>query len=535
MLAGLALGIGAELLAGSGQSLVMAAADLSVGWAFIVCGLVTWSRRPQTRIGILLTATGFAWFLGTLSVSDDAAIAAFGAAMLTLHRGPLFHAIVGYPTGRPSGRFELAVVTIGYVYAVIVPVGRSEAATLIITLLIVATTSRGYLLATGPERQARTRAIAAAAALALVLGGSSLMRLSGSSPGAERAVLWAYETVLVLIAVGFPADLLWGRWAQAAVTKLVVDLGETTGTGTLGNRLANALGDRSLQVAYWLPEANGYVDDRGDPFALPEPESGRAVTVLERHGERIAALVHDAAVLEDPALVDSVAAAAAIALSNVRLQADIRHQVVELAASRRRVLEAGDAQRRRLQQELRDGAEQRLSGVREVLGTALQEAGSASGGPAVERLAEADRELQQAQTELRELADGIHPTRLTETGLVALSFLGEHAPFKVDVTVPPGRFPPAVEAAIYFVCSEALANAAKHANASRVTIHVTRTPGRLAVEVSDDGVGGADRAAGSGLRGLGDRVGALSGHLRFESPPGMGTRILAEIPCESDA
>jgi signal transduction histidine kinase len=240
-------------------------------------------------------------------------------------------------------------------------------------------------------------------------------------------------------------------------------------------------------------------------------------------------------VLEDPALVDSVAAAAAIAISNVRLQADIRRQVVELSASRRRVLEAGDAQRRRLQQELRDGAEQRLSGVREVLGIARQEAGSASGSPAVERLAEVERELLQAQTELRELADGIHPTRLTETGLVALSFLAEHAPFRVDVTVPPGRFPPAVEAATYFVCSEALANAAKHASASRVTIHVTRTPGRLAVAVSDDGVGGADPAAGSGLRGLGDRVGALGGRLRFESPSGMGTRILAELPCESDA
>ncbi len=316
------------------------------------------------------------------------------------------------------------------------------------------------------------------------------------------------------------------------MTKLVVDLGEPTESGTLKNRLANALGDRSLQVAYWLPEANGYVDERGVPIALPEPGSARAVTTIDRAGERIGALVHDAAVLEDPALVDSVASAAAIALSNVRLQADIRRQVIELAASRRRILEAGDAQRRRLQQELREGAEQRLTGVSDVLALARREAGPTSVGPALARLAEAEWELQQAQTELRELAEGIHPARLTEAGLLALSDLAERAPFLVDVTVPPERLPPAVEAAIYFVCSEALANVAKHANASRATIHVTRTAGRLTLEVSDDGIGGAELAAGSGLRGLSDRVETLGGHLRLESPAGSGTRILAELPCE---
>lgn len=530
-LAGLVLGLGAEWLAR--QSLAASAADLVVGWAFISCGLIAWARRPQSRIGILLTATGFAWFLGTLGESDVAPIAALGAAMLTLHRGPLFHSILGYPRGRLSGRFELGVAAIGYVSTTIGPIGRSDIGALAITFLILGTTSRGYLLATGPERQARARAIAAAAALVLVLGGGSVIRISGSSPGADRALLWAYEGVLVLIAVGFLADLLRGRWAQAALTKLVVDLGQSTESGTLRNRLAGALGDRSLQVAYWLPEDNDYVDERGVPIVLPGSGSGRAVTVIERHGERIAALVHDAAVLDDPGLADSVASAAAIALSNVRLQAEIRRQVADVAASRRRVLEAGDAQRRRLQQQLRDGAARRLTGVQEVLELARRESGSASSDPAVERLEEAERELQQAQTELRELADGIHPARLVERGLAALSSLAERAPFRVEVTVPRERFPPAVEAAIYFVCSEALANAAKHADASRVTINVIRSPGRLAVEVSDDGIGGADLAAGSGLRGLNDRVEALGGLLRMQSPPGMGTRIVAEIPCES--
>jgi signal transduction histidine kinase len=483
-------------------------------------------------MGVLLTATGFAWFLGTLAESDVAAIAAFGAAMLTLHRGPLFHAIIGYPSGRPSSRLELGVVAVGYVYAAAAPLARLDVATIVMALLVLVAASRRFLTATGPERQARLRAIAGAAALVLVLAGGSAMRLAGSGPAAERAVLWAYEAVLALIAVGFSADLLRGRWAQATVTKLVVDLGEPTESGTLRTRLADALGDRSLQVAYWLSEANSYVDDRGEPLVLPEPGSARAVTTIERHGERIGALVHDAVVLADPVLVDSVAAAAAIALSNVRLQAEIRRQMVELATSRRRVLEAGDAQRRRLRQQLREGAERRLAGVQEVLELAGGEGSTPLRGPVVERLAEALQEVRQAQTELRELAEGIHPARLTEGGLIALLSLAERAPFPVDVTVPPERFPPATEAAIYFVCSEALANAAKHANASRVTIHVTRTAGRLTLEVSDDGIGGAELAAGSGLRGLRDRVETLGGHLQLESPAGSGTRILAELPCE---
>jgi signal transduction histidine kinase len=530
------LGLGAEWLARSGQSVAAAAADLAVGWVLIACGLIAISRRPQSRIGILLAATGFAWFLGTLGESDIAGIAAFGAATLTVYRGPLFHSILVYPSGRALDGLEIGVVTVGYLSAVIVPMGRSAAATLVVTLLVVATTNRGYLMTAGPERQARARGVAAALAVAVVLGGESIMRLSETSPepGRPDPWLWGLDAVLVLIGVGFLADLSRGRWAQAAVTKLVVDLGERTESGTLRSRLAHALGDRSLQIAYWLPDANGYVDERGDPIVLPRSGSGRAVTMIERYDERIGALVHDGAALDDPGLVDAVAAAAGIAVSNVRLHAEVRSQVAELAASRRRILEAGDAQRRRLQQELGEGAERRLDSVRALLGSARREAGSAGEREAAERLEEAERELAEAQMELRELADGIHPTLLTQGGLVALSLLAERAPGSVNVTVPPGRFPPALESAVYFVCSEALANVAKYAAASRVIIRVTRPPGLLVVEISDDGIGGADPVAGSGLRGQADRVEALGGRLVFESPLGMGTRILAEIPCESD-
>ncbi len=212
--------------------------------------------------------------------------------------------------------------------------------------------------------------------------------------------------VLILIAAGFLADFVWGRWAQAAVTKLVVDLGEDSEAGTLRARLAYALGDRSLAIGYWLPTANGYVDERGAPVALPEAGSGRVVTVVEHDGEPIAAFVHDAAVLDTPDLVDSVAQAARLALSAVRLQADVQRRITELDASRRRILEAGDAQRRRLQQRLQAGAGQRLAHVRELLDLALDEARRLPDETTAKGLEAAKGDLVEAQADLRELAAG---------------------------------------------------------------------------------------------------------------------------------
>ena len=480
---------------------------------------------------MLLTVTGFAWFLGTLALSDVPAIASMGSALLFLHRGPLFHAIIGYPSGRPSRRSSLIVVAFGYMCAAIAPIAENDAATIAVTLLVLATTLRGYVLATGPDRQARVTAIAAAAALALVLGGGSVLRLLGTTPEADAGVLWAYEAVLVLVAVGFLVDLVWGRWAQSAVTKLVVELGESSEAGTLRERVASALGDPSLLIAYWVPEASAYVDERGDPISLPEPLSGRAVTLIDQGGDRIAALVHDPAVLDDPALVDAVASAAGIAMSNVRLQAEVRRQLAEVAASRRRILRAGDAQRRRLQQELQEGVERRLLEVGELLGYARLDQGLAHDHEAIARLEVAGVELEESLAEVRELSAGIHPSLLMERGLgAAVSALVERMPVPVNIDMPEGRLTADVEEAVYFVCSEALANVAKYARASRVTIHVEPREEGLSLVVTDDGIGGADAAMGSGLLGLADRIEALGGSFRVESPPGGGTRIRADVP-----
>jgi PAS domain S-box-containing protein len=208
-----------------------------------------------------------------------------------------------------------------------------------------------------------------------------------------------------------------------------------------------------------------------------------------------------------------------------------KRQEGELRSSRVRLVRAGDEARRRLERNLHDGAQQRLVSLSLALRLAHSRLRD-SPEEAERLLTGASEELAQALEELRELARGIHPAVLSERGLAAaLEALAGRAPVPVDVTVPPERLPPAVEAAAYYVISEALANVAKYAEASAVEICVTRQNGRAVVEVADDGVGGADPTRGSGLSGLVDRVEALDGILKVESTAGAGTRIRAEIPC----
>jgi signal transduction histidine kinase len=527
--AGVLLGLAAEALALPGQSLLAAGGDLAAGLALIGCGLAAWSGRPESRVGVLLILTGVAWFVGTLARSDIAAVAALGAAVLTLHRGLLFHAILTYPGGRLSGgRLIAAVVALGYGYAVIVPVAQDDVATIIMVLLVLAAAGARYVRAAGPQRQVRRTAVAAAAVVAVPLAAGSVALLLGSDTYAGP-VLWGYQAALVLVAAGFLADLRYGRWGQAAVTRLVVDLGQPGESGTLTARLARALGDPGLVMAYWVPDANGYFDEAGNPVVLPDPGTGRAVTVLEHHSERIAALVHDAALLGEPGLAGGVASAAAMAVSNVRLRADVRRQVTELEASRRRLVEARDAQRQDLQQELAEGVARRLQLVRDLLaparGNDVPAAGDRGG------LRDVVRELDLAEAELQELAAGIHPALLTGQGLgPALAALAGRSPVPVRLSVVPGRLPAVMEAAAYFTCSEALANVAKYAHASGVTITVARGDRALRVVVTDDGTGGADLARGSGLVGLKDRAEALGGRLMVTSPAGAGTTIEVQIP-----
>jgi signal transduction histidine kinase len=513
--AGFAFGLAAELVAYRSGELERAAADLAVGWALIGCGLVACERRPALRFGPLMAAAGAAWFLGT-----------FATAALYLHRGPLVHALLSYPSGRLSRPLARAVVIAAYVDGAIEPLGRSSIATLVLCSGLAAAAADGWLAAVGPNRRARAGASAAAVAIALVLALGAAGRVAGWDT--DSATLWAYEVVLVLVALGLTADLLAGRWSQGAVTGLVVDLGGLWEPVTLRDKLARALGDGSLGLGYWLDEEGGYVDEAGRAFTLPAPGGDRAVTPIESDGRRVAVLVHDRAVLDEPALVEAVAAAAQLAVTNVRLQAQVRVRVAQLAASRRRILEVADAQRRQLERELHDGAALRLAAVSRHVASLARDVES---GRARELVDDVQRQLDAARAELHELANGIHPAALTSGGLAAaLPELAGRAAVPVELDVCQTRFASAVEAAAYFVCAEALTNVAKYADASRASVEVHDGDGRLLVAVADDGVGGADAARGSGLRGLADRVEALGGRLRVESPRGSGTRLVAEIP-----
>ena len=257
----------------------------------------------------------------------------------------------------------------------------------------------------------------------------------------------------------------------------------------------------------------------------------RAVSEVRLEDRLVAAIVHDSSLLDDPGLVRAVSAAAALALENERLDAELRAKVDELRASRTRIIEVTLAERRRLERDLHDGAQQRLVSV--ALGLRLVQDRLRDDPGAVRELLEAaDGELEAALAELRELARGIHPAVLSDRGLdAALEALASRAPLPVDLDARVReRLPEPVELAAYFVIAEALTNVAKYANASRATVRAVRHDGRLLVEVSDDGVGGADPSSGSGLRGLADRVAALDGTLELRSTGGRGTVLRADIP-----
>jgi signal transduction histidine kinase len=300
--------------------------------------------------------------------------------------------------------------------------------------------------------------------------------------------------------------------------------------------LRDALGDPTLAIAYWLPDRGGHVDLEGRPLALPPPGDGRVATEIAHRGHRVGALVHDRAVCETPDLLRDAAGAAALALENGRLEVELRAQLEALRASRARIVEAGDAERRRLTRDLHDGAQQRLVAL--MLGLQIARAEwEADPDAALAALDEAYVDARLAVDELRELASGIHPAVLTQRGLdAALESLATRAAVPVEYRGSlDGRLPTAVESAAYFVIAEALANVAKHAGATFAQVDVRREGAELVLVVRDDGAGGADVAGGSGLRGLEDRLGALDGRLAVDSPPGGGTCLTARVPIPSGA
>lgn len=510
VVAGVVVGVVAEASSYLPGDAASAAGDFAVGMAFVIAAALV--VRRCTSVAWLFAATGFTWFAGGLA-----------AALVFLHRGPLVHLLLSYPRGRLESRSRHALVVLAYIDGAIYAIGRSDVITLVLLVAVVVGALVRHARAYGSERQARAAALGAVLALAAVLGAGELARMAGAD-SASSTFLWTYEAMLVAVAVGLTADLRSGRWSQAAVTGLVTDIGDLEREATLEARLARSVGDPSLALGFWEETAGEYVDEAGHPIDSGTRSDGRRVLLIrDDAGEPAAAILHDPAVLDDPVLANAVVAAVRTAVANVRLQAQVLVKVEEVRASRRRLVEAADAERRRLEAELRRVSEPQLRLVEDLLAGAGTE------------YSEARRELLEIEAELRELARGIHPRALTELGLgAALVGLAARFPFPVHVDAPEEQLPPAVAAAAYFVASEGVANAAKHSGAGTVWITASQLDSRLVVEVADDGHGGADIEAGSGLRGLADRVEALGGHLLVGEAEEGGTRLRAVIPLNDD-
>jgi signal transduction histidine kinase len=293
--------------------------------------------------------------------------------------------------------------------------------------------------------------------------------------------------------------------------------------------LAAGLGDESLTIAYWLPEREIFVDDDGHEVQISAAtETGRVWTPVEHDGKLIAAIIHRPD-LANTDIVQTAGTAAVLQLENERLRADLRARLDELRDSRARIVEVSDAERRRLERNLHDGAQQQLVALALQLRLARNKATNKESAELIDGALE---QLDQALSELRELARGIHPAILSDRGLeAAVKALAERQllPTEIEYSVE-HTLEPTVEATAYFMIAEGLANIAKYAEAKQADVRVREQEGTLEVEVADDGCGGADASKGTGLRGLEERLHALDGTLSVESKPGKGTRLVARIP-----
>jgi signal transduction histidine kinase len=546
-----------------------AVAVVAVGWAFLLSGLVAAVRRPANRMGPLMVLTGFALLARQLRYSDHALLFTVFFALGDVGYALVGHSALSYPTGRITDRAERALVVAGYTTVLLFPpltllfyeggpligfdpiprdslinvTGDAHAVELLqkmqivlffgaIASLFIVFIARRFWRATPRMRRILAPLLVAALAFALRAIWECVTTFVGSTLEYDYFFWWQISASCALPLV-LVAGLLRARLARAGVGDLVLEL-EHAPPSELRGALARALGDPTLEVAFWLPERGVFADAAGAPVELPA-DGARAVTQLEHGGEPLAAIIHDTSLLEEPELVRAAGAAARLALENAQLQAETRAQLAQVKESRVRIVAAADEERRRIERDLHDGAQQRLAALALQLRTAQRRLDSGAADPSVEALLEsAVAELQAANAELRELVRGVYPAILTEDGLAAaIESLALRTPFPIELDVVEERFPAQVEATAYFVACEGLANVAKHAQASKAAVQVSQREGLLRVEVADDGVGGARPVAGSGLSGLADRVEALGGRLRIDSSPGGGTTIVGEIPCAS--
>ena len=513
---------------------------VAIGWSFVGAGTLAMLRRPDNRIGLLMSVAGLAWFGRDFDWFGGVATRHLDALAGNLFVAVVAHLLVVFPDGRAQtsrqGRLVAAaylLATVGYLATllgtaanIVVDVVAGATAVSILVDLIAR-----WRAASAPARRALAPIMWTGPLVLTVVLATLALDSGGPWPAwLEELLHWA-PLAFASVPVAFLVGLLRTQLHRGVLAKLIVELAAHPTPAAVQAALSRALGDPSLTVVFWLPIEHRYVDTDGravDLGSLPDP---RTITVLEDGGRPVAALVHHRSLLDDAGTVQACAAAAQLALENARLQAELLAQLGEVRASRARIVSSGDAERRRIERDLHDGAQQRLLGIRLSLRLAR---GRLDGEHADldDLLTEAEGELAGTLEDLRALARGIHPAVLTEEGLAAaVEALARRASVPVAIAaLPDRRLPAAVEAAAYYVAAEALANVTKHAHASAVTVSVQPTDDRLVIDIRDDGTGGARATAGGGLAGLQDRVAALDGLLRVDGRSGAGTCVHAEIP-----
>ncbi len=553
-----------------GRSAKFLVSDLVPGLTMVACGLVIRRRRPHNRCWWLLVASGLSWYVGDFEHHRDPNIALFGFAFSRWYAVFLAWAVLAFPSGRLHHRHArlllaaifvlLAVRSLSRIFLHVPPdvagygttnrflpisdgqwwqrvedgfaIGFAGATGLVLVSIAVRWARSGR-----PGRQMIAPALFAAAVLAAGVTYEYIIGWNGvfgapTGPRVFYVVWWSYAALAIALAGG----LIRLRRTRSAVVDLVAELGDRPAApAALGAAISRALGDRTITLLPWSTTAGSYVGGDGVPTLLTSNEPEQAFTIIERDGEPLAALRHDIALLEDPGLVSAVVAAVRLTIDNERLRAELETQLAEVAASRTRILNAGDAERRRIERDLHDGAQQRLV----TIALRLRLAGSQMAGqmePEVKAmLSRTMTDLTDAIDELRDLARGIHPAVLTEFGLAAaLESLVDRSPVPVALDVQFGRDPDGpIAATAYFAVAEALSNVVKHAGASTVSVRATGDHDAILIEVLDDGRGGANIMHGTGLRGIADRVATVGGTLRVSSPSGIGTRFELELPCAS--
>jgi signal transduction histidine kinase len=536
--------------------------------AWIVAGAVALSQRPDNRSGVLMLTVGAAGLMPYLHFAEPVTYT-FSQLFDALQIAVAVHLTLAFPQGRLTSGVARLVVAGAYLdwlvsdlaWALVTnTVGDAcpecprnlmlihESETLgravgLVTLpldlvvlgSVVVLLVHRWRAAGPPARRALAPVLWTSGATAVLLVGFLLAGNLAAASWLDDLLVWCSTIAACTIPVAFLVGLLRVRLNRGVIADLLVELDTAAGPEHTRAALARALGDPSLELAFWLPDQGHYAGPDGALVSDPRQATDRAHTILasDRDGTPVAAITYDPALLDDPTLVAATAAAARLALENSRLHAELRSQLVEVRTIRDQLVRVGAAERSRLERDLHDGAQQRLLGIR----LALRLARARLGGQAdlVEFMDTTDAEVAAAMDELRALGRGVPRPRLEHGGLrAAVLSVAARIGVPVQVNVGEERLPAALETAAYFIVCEALVNVERHAHATAARVEVTRAGGRLNVEIFDNGIGYAPQRAvceGNGLRNLRSRVEALGGVFTVDSEPGAGTRVRADIPC----